>query len=213
MNAICAHRLPADQLQVAGQSLKMRIHGSRPGELHKPIYVRARISRGGRIPAHRVVLRVAGAPDRVDRGLSWLGRGDRAISASLGCERRRTEPSESLRKAASGRRRDVHFPLLCIWLQQLVLSLVPRALCLRNGCFAVLSCFVWVGSVGLRRRVETGSWVPIGTQAKRPCVEHDSEMLRDCAIAVARRCMCMLMLHGSVWVACTPVAMHVCLAA
>uniref|UniRef100_A0A7S4KKY3 Uncharacterized protein n=1 Tax=Prymnesium polylepis TaxID=72548 RepID=A0A7S4KKY3_9EUKA len=57
------------------------------------------------------------------------------------------------------------------------------------------------------------AWVPIGTQAKRPCVEHDSEMLRACAIAVARRCMCMLMLHGSVWVACTPVAMHVCLAA
>ena len=158
--------------------------GYRPGELHKPCAVRVSLPEGGGFLPTDSILRVAGGPDRVDRGQLWPGRGNPPISPGLRCERQRARPSEGLSEAGAA----PSFP-------PFVHLAAGARFVARSSCFV---CAAWVHcsavlhvpyqSLCSRRFVEVGSWVPIRTQASdRAC-----SMIVRCraafAFAVARGC-------------------------
>ena len=110
--------------------------GYRPGELLKPCAARVSLPEGGGFcPPTRFCASQVDQTEwiEVNYGLAEATppspRGSAAKDSAQGL------PKACLRQAL--RRR---FPPLCIWLQELVLSLVPRALCVLHGCIAVLSC-------------------------------------------------------------------------
>jgi hypothetical protein len=104
-------------------------------------------------------------------------------------------PKACLRQAL--RRR---FPPLCIWLLELVLSLVPRALCVLHGCIAVLSCMCQIGPCV---RVALLRWGPgFRSEPRRAtgCLQHDCEMQSSIYVRCCSWLQGMLVLHGSAWV-------------